>query len=265
LQWLAYSYLQQGRYREARKLLERMEADARANPGGSTGWYWTAMRAAYIVETRQWEDPMLRVELDTSGVREIAAPGAELFARGLAALKSGDRVRAEKLLAEMKSLRTEAEVAAGSQSGHSHWAAQVSPAGLKTVSILEQEIEALLRLADGDTEKALRALEEAARAEEAMSFDFGPPTIVKPTRELLGEILLEQGRAQEAQRAFERALQRAPRRVLSLLGQARAARQAGDSETSERSYGELRQIWRNADADLPELAEIKRPATRAGQ
>jgi len=265
LQWLAYSYLQQGRYREARKLLERMEADARANPGGSTGWYWTAMRAAYIVEARQWDEPVLRVELDTSGVREIAAPGADLFARGLAALKSGNRARAEKLLAEMKTLRTEAAAAAGTHSGHGHWATQVSPAGLKTVAILEQELDAFLKLADGHAAEAIRTLEEAAAAEEAMSFEFGPPAIVKPTRELLGEVLLEQGRAEEAQQAFERALARAPRRVLSLLGLARAARKAGDAETAERAYAELRQIWQQADADLPELAETKLPATRAGQ
>ena len=265
LQWLAYSYLQQGRYREARKLLERMEADARAKSGGQTGWHWAAMRAAYIVETRQWDEPALRVELDTSGVREIAAPGADLFARGLAALKSGDRARTETLLAEMKALRSQASAAAGTESGHSHWAMQVSPAGLKTVAILEQELEALLQLADGKAAEAVRTLEAAAAAEEAMSFEFGPPAVVKPTRELLGEVLLEQGKAEEAQRAFERALARGPRRGLSLLGLARASRQAGDAETAERAYAELRQIWQQADADLPELAEVRLPATRAGQ
>ncbi|MGH9804061.1 MAG: hypothetical protein ACRD4D_02730, partial [Candidatus Acidiferrales bacterium] len=212
LHWLAYSYLQRGRYREARKLLERMESDAHANPAGYTGWHWSAMRAAYVVETRQWEEPVLRVELDTSGVREVAAPGADLFARGLAALKSGNRAGAEKRLAEMKSLRTGAEAAAETQAAHSHWAMQVSPAGLKTVAILEQELEALLKFADGHSAEAVRTLEEAAAAEEAMSFEFGPPAIVKPTRELLGEVLLEQGRPQEAQQSFERALARAPRR-----------------------------------------------------
>ena len=265
LHWLEYAYLQQGRYREARRLLERMEADTRANPAGYTGWHWAAMRAAYLVETRRWDDPALRVELDLSKAREIAAPGADLFARGLAALKSGKRAEAEKALAEMKSLRSEAAAALDTHAGHAHWSSQVSPAGLKTVAILEQELEALLNLADGRTAEAIRRLQEAAAAEEAMSFDFGPPAIVKPTHELLGEVLLEQGQAQEAQRAFERALERAPRRVLSLLGLARAAKQAGDVEASERAYAELRQIWKRADTELPELAEIRSPATRAGQ
>jgi tetratricopeptide (TPR) repeat protein len=178
-------------------------------------------------------------------------------------LKRGERAGAEKRLAELRALRTIAEATAGTHAADSHWAMQVSPAGLKTVAILEQELDALLKLADGDTAGAVRTLEEAAAAEEAMSSEFGPPAVVKPAPELLGEVLLEEGRAVEAQRAFERALERAPRRVLSLLGLARAATKAGDAETAERAYGELRQIWQQADADLPELAEVKQPATRA--
>lgn len=264
LHWLEYAYLQQGRYREARTLLERMEADTRANPAGYTEWYWAAMRAAYIVETRRWNDPSLEIELDTSGVREIAAPGADLFARGLAALKSGKRAAAEKALADLKALRSSAAAGLDTKAGHSHWSMQVSPAGLKAVGVLQQELEALLALEAGHAAEAIQKLREAVAAEEAMSFDFGPPAIVKPSHELLGEVLLEQGQAQEAQQAFERSLQRGPRRVLSLLGLARSAKQAGDAETAERAYAELRQIWQRADAALPEQAEIG-PAIRAGQ
>lgn len=257
LQWLHYAYLQQGRYRDARRLLERMEADARARPTAYSGWHWAAMRAAYVVETRRWDDPVQEVELDTSMVREVAAPGADLFARGLAALKTGNRAGAEKALAAMKALGSEAAAEAGSHAAHAHWALQVSPTGLKALGVMQQELEALLLLADGRAAEAIRTLGEAAASEEAMSFEFGPPVIVKPAPELLGEVLLKQGRVEEAQAAFARSLERAPGRVLSLLGLARAASQAGDAETAERSYAELRKIWREADAELPEPAEVR--------
>ena len=59
----------------------------------------------------------------------------------------------------------------------------------------------------------------------ALPVDFGPPDLVKPPRELLGEWLLEDGRPAEASRAFEAALAATPGRLLSLRGLA-AARQA---------------------------------------
>jgi predicted Zn-dependent protease len=99
-------------------------------------------------------------------------------------------------------------------------------------------------------------LEEAAALEDSLPFDFGPPAIIKPSHELLGEILLELERAGEAQAQFEAALERAPRRTLSLLGVARAAGRAGDSEAAQDAYAEIRTIWHDADDDLPQLSEV---------
>ena len=48
--------------------------------------------------------------------------------------------------------------------------------------------------------------------------EFGPPTIVKPTWELRGEMLLAMNRPAEAQEAFTRSLAMQPGRLLSLRG-----------------------------------------------
>ena len=55
-----------------------------------------------------------------------------------------------------------------------------------------------------------------------MPFDYGPPLPAKPSRELLGEALLDAGRSAEAAEAFRAALKRAPGRRLSLRGLAQA-------------------------------------------
>jgi len=81
---------------------------------------------------------------------------------------------------------------------------------------------------------------------------------VKPAHELFGEMLLEAGRAGEAQREFARALELAPKRALSLLGLGRAAAAAGDRATAARAYDELRQIWHRADPNTPGLVEAAR-------
>src|SRR5690606_27087197 len=101
-------------------------------------------------------------------------------------------------------------------------------------------------------------LREAAAAEEAMPFEFGPPAVVKPAPELLGEVLLELGRPAEARDAFARSLARAPGRALSLLGLARAAAAAGDHDTAARAYAQLRANWHAADAGIPGREELER-------
>src|SRR5438128_1341083 len=96
------------------------------------------------------------------------------------------------------------------------------------------------------------------RSEGRMPAEFGPPPDVKPAHELFGEMLLEAGRAAEAQREFARALALAPKRALSLLGLGRAAAAAGDRATAAQAYREVREIWHRADPGLPGLAEASR-------
>src|SRR5439155_875072 len=146
-------------------------------------------------------------------------------------------------------------------SGHDPATCAPVPAGQDrdpVPDILEKELRALLREADGARGDAVTLLREATALEDAMPVEFGPPADVKPAHELLGEILLQAGRPREAQREFARQLQLAPKRALSLRGLGRAAAAAGDATTAARAYGELRAIWHRADADRPELAEAAR-------
>src|SRR5216110_3897687 len=116
------------------------------------------------------------------------------------------------------------------------------------------------------TEQLMRRLHVGRRPElgrhpvleDRMPAEFGPPPDVKPAHELFGELLLEAGRAAEAQREFARALALAPKRALSLLGLGRAAAAAGDRATAAQAYREVREIWHRADPGLPGLAEASR-------
>ena len=110
-------------------------------------------------------------------------------------------------------------------------------------------------------ERGLALAKEAAAAEDAMSFDFGPPDVAKPAHELLGEMLLSAGKSAEARAEFERSLSDAPNRALSLLGLARSAAKAGDRPASEDAYHRLAAVWRRADPDLPEMAEVRSSAS----
>jgi cytochrome c-type biogenesis protein CcmH/NrfG len=79
---------------------------------------------------------------------------------------------------------------------------------------------------------------------------YGPPDIVKPSHELLGEVLLELNRPVEAKQEFELAMKRAPNRSLSLMGLAKAAEQSGDKKLAAQTLATLKKIRQKADAPM---------------
>ena len=81
----------------------------------------------------------------------------------------------------------------------------------------------------------------------------GAPNPLKPVHELLGEALLDAGRAQQALEMFDRSLLRTPNRPLSLLGLARAYAALGDRESAGEQYRKLAEVWK--DRDFPALQE----------
>jgi tetratricopeptide (TPR) repeat protein len=252
LHWLEYALLQQGRYPEARKKLEKMEKYGRASYSPRALWYYAAMRAGYGVETNKWDE--LPPSLGTTGVG-LTGTAMDLFATGMGAAKTGNTKAAEEALGQLRQRIAEArETDVAGTDDYSI----TTQTDIETAAILARELAAQLLFDGGKVEEALMLLKEATTAEESLPFAFGPPTVVKPSHELLGEILLSLGRPAEAQEEFDKALQRAPRRTLSLLGLARAASQAGDTEAAQRAYEEARSSWRSTDAELPALRGANR-------
>ena len=254
LWWLEYAYLQQGRYREAGKLLGIIEADAEKSGSKLTRRHLVALRSHYRVESRQWQADS--IEVDTSGLR-TAATAKDLFVHGMSAVKKGDLAGAKIKLAKLRSFLDEERerIEKGSGEGGVDY---LGP--LRGAEVTALELEALLRLAEGKAADATQVMQSAVAAEDELSLGYGPPYPVKPAHELFGEILLELDRPEEAREQFERALDRAPRRALSLLGLARAAAKAGDSRKARDSYAELQRVWHRADDDVPELAEVRQGA-----
>jgi tetratricopeptide (TPR) repeat protein len=243
--WLGYGLLQQGRFAEARRHLVAVRPNLGTPPRVPRKAYLLAMRAHYLVSTERWSDPVVEWELDMEGV----SPGPramDAFALGLAALGRSDRAAAERWLAELERHAQDAP------------AADRYGANPQVPGILAKELRALLVLVDNRKDEALAMLREATAAEDALPLEYGPPDIVKPTHELLGEVLLGLGEGAEAKREFEQSLHLAPRRALSLLGLARAAMMTGDREAATRAHAELRRIWHKADGDVAWVREVAR-------
>ena len=258
LWWLEYAYLQQGRYREARKLLDIIEADATESGSKRTRRHLVALRAHYRIETRQWQADS--IEVDTSGLG-TAAGAKDLFVHAMSAVKTGDLAQAKMELAKLRSFLGEERERIEQESGEGG-VDYLGP--LLGADVMALELEALVRMAQGRNDQAIEIMRTAAVIEDELSLGYGPPYPVKPVHELLGEMLLASGRPEEAREQFELALDRAPRRALSLLGLARAAAKSGDSPTAQHTYAELLSIWHQADGDLPELGEVQQGGAATG-
>ena len=119
---------------------------------------------------------------------------------------------------------------------------------------MEIEVTAAGLAAKGSYDEAVAQMRKATALEEEMSPPSGPPDLIKPSQELLGEILLRAGRPEEAAQEFKTPLLRQPNRARSLLGSARAARDMKSPETA-RAYASFWQAWSQADPQLSELRE----------
>ena len=257
LKWLEYGYLQQGRYQEAREQLAIMEADTAATGSEKTRSHLVSMRAHYRIETRRWDSES--IEVDTSGLG-LSATATDIFTRGLTAVRTNQASAAKPLLAELNRV-IEEKRKKGKQ--HKHAAdPKEQPPDQRKAHVLARELEAAIHLAEGRADKAVRLLEQATELQETLSLSYGPPDPVKPAHELFGEVLLELKRPQDAAEQFEKALDRAPKRALSLLGLARARSQSGGLDAARQDYADLGQVWHKADSDLPELEEVKQAAEK---
>ncbi len=243
--WLEYSYLQQGRIREARELLNKVELQLKSNPDNS--WYLPAMRSVYVIES---ETPFSELAASPAVPYgdSFAYAVADILAAGLSAIhekKIDDAIKYHSDIQKAVSSTNNSESKSAECKAH---AANMSPAENLAVQVMEKELQAAILNAQGKKEDALRLLKEATAVEDSMTFEFGPPLPVKPSHEMFAEFLLEAGKYKEAQDEFNKALARAPRRSQSLTGLAKAAGQSGDSQIAKEAQTELQNIRRKADA-----------------
>jgi tetratricopeptide (TPR) repeat protein len=124
-------------------------------------------------------------------------------------------------------------------------------------NIKDFQIAALSASMRKDHDQAIELMKKATALEDQMTAPYGPPSLIKPTHELFGEILLRAGKPTEAAEQFKIALLRQPNRARSLLGAARAAAQSGNQAAAKAAYTALLEQWKQADEGLAELREAR--------
>jgi predicted Zn-dependent protease len=258
LLWLEYANLELGRYADARRALALIEKDAAESKSTRARSHLAMMRAAYLVETRQWNGDAARLSV---AAEDLPQKGLALFVEGIRALERGDLTAAEKALADLQAAAKAKAEGPHSSTGMSYMMHRSSGAD----AVMAKELEAKILFAKGETDRAVALAREAASAEDKLNFEFGPPVVVKPAHELLGEMLLEAKRSADARKEFETALSKTPGRALALLGLARSASQSGDGVAAGQAYADLARIWKRADPDVPERREVEQRVASAAR
>ncbi len=252
LDYATYAALQSGRDAEAARLAEEIRqiaATALAKSEGEDrydiafGHALTLSR--YAVERRNWKEAATLAVLQPHSIPGLLAHAA----RAMGAARSGNVQQARAEIAQLESI---VQKLRGDRYAYGNRAGTVE---------LDQA-RAWLAQAEGKKKDALKLMRTVVRDVEAgvRNAQANPP--VAPAREMLADLLLEQGEAAEALKEYEQALARSPYRFNALYGAARAAELAGKNAQAASFYGVLLRVTDGGgNSSRPEVARAKGEAS----
>jgi tetratricopeptide (TPR) repeat protein len=114
-----------------------------------------------------------------------------------------------------------------------------------SVAVLEGDMAAR----KGDYDRAVASLDTAVRLEDGLAY-IEPPDWGLPTRHVLGAVLLQADRPEEAETVYWEDLRRNPESGWALLGLKQALHAQKKDEAAAAMEGRLRKAWPDADANL---------------
>lgn len=237
MHFLQFAYLQAGRMKEAKKVVDRALAlpptkDASCRVSAA------AIAASYALDARDWQMAATLKDDAGAGARDRLLV---LAATGIGSARSGDLARAENIERELQT---------------SNPNRQLGSVGFGNREIVRLEIASEIAEARKDQTSARELMQAAVKAGTFASWIMPPP------EQMLGDVLLEQQRPQEALAAYRAALSATPNLFNALLGAARAAEALGDHTTAEHYYRQLVDVA--GQGDRPELESARKRLLAAG-
>jgi len=238
--FMAYAYLQLGKDREARRVIDELRAVTKLSGarsyGADTGRLAPASR--YVLERAAWaEAANLAVPPDLYTYAE-AIPR---FTRALGAAKTGNPAMAKEEIERLQALSKSAE--------NSYWGEQIQ--------VLVLAASAWRAHAESRKDDALKFMRAAADLEDSTEKHVSMENRLYPMREMLGDLLRELGQPAAALQAYEASLHVAQNRLRGFYGAAKAAQASGDRVKARAYFEKLAALAGNADPERAELGEAK--------
>jgi hypothetical protein len=231
MDYMVYAYLQQGRDADARRVVDRAVQNSDQFYGGLLGYNFTAMPARYAVERSAWADAAA-LKLPVGATPFVQA--LTHFARAVGAARAGNADAAQQDVDMLGTLKAQLDAA-----GDRYWATAVEAQRLASA--------AWVAFARGRHAEAEQLAADAAALEDTFEKHPVTPGPLLPARELQGDLLLELGRHADALAAYDRTLEREPRRARALFGAGRAAMLAERHDIAVARFTELMQVMAAGD------------------
>ena len=252
MDYLVFAHLQQAQDKAAKQVLDEVSGIRKVNVENFAAAYaFAAIPARFALERGDWKQAA-ELKLSPADLAWSKLPQAEailVFARGLGAARTGDVAAARKDVERLHALK-EAMTAAKMD----YWAGQTD--------FQIKAVNAWIALAEKCRDEALQLMRAAADAEDASDRHPVTPGNVAPSRELLGEMLIELNSQTQALTELQRSLKRDPNRFRGIYGAARAAEASGNRDAARDYYAKLQTLAANRDTERPELAQAKMLAGR---
>jgi tetratricopeptide (TPR) repeat protein len=244
MDYLEYAYLQTAQDRGAKEVVDELTSFRQsAAPNLPTAYAVAAIPVRYALERRDWpaaaalSEPAIGFPLE----RFPWAEAMIAYARALGDARTGNIAGAEAEIGRLQSLEDKLK------GNDTYWANQVEVQRLAAAGILAH--------VRGDDKKAVALVRAAADLDATMDKHPATPSSVLPARELLADLLLELNQPAAALVEYRAMLSTDPNRFRSLLGEARAAKQTGDSAAAHDAYRKIVALSKPVGQVRPELNE----------
>ncbi len=224
--------------RAARTLAEKVDRSMMREPGFAALQHYLVTPLRVMVRFGRWGE----ILEEPSPPEDLLYPrGTWRYARAVAHARAGRPAEAERELEALRRIQAEPSL-----QEQAVWDLNATADLLGVaVKVVEGEIAA----ERDDHAAAIEALREGVRRESELVYDEPPPWHL-PVRHVLGAVLLEAGRAAEAEAVYRRALERFPENGWCLHGLAESLQAQGREDEARDARDRLAEAWRSADVEL---------------
>lgn len=215
LQWLVYGYLQKQQYQEAYQLVKVMMKIAEESNTPMAKFHYALMRAAYMIESRDWEANLKSLDMHET---EPASRATDIYTNAMQALNKSHNADITAYMNELEEIEKAANDKVAKSEDKPDPFTLATPNGILIAKIIVLQMHAQKYLQQGEVKEAIEIMREAIQLEDQLPVGYGPPTPIKPSHELLADILFLNNQYVDAYDEYINELKRAPNRFLTNKG-----------------------------------------------
>jgi tetratricopeptide (TPR) repeat protein len=242
MEFLVYAYLQTGRETEAQRVIDGLQALPKMHNMYGTDFdpvisAQVAYSASYVTELHQWKDavglPLLTAEDD-------ADSSLTYKARAIGAARLRDLETAKLNLRALDDL-------------HAKLVDKRKTGPANAVDQDRRVVQAWIDHAEGKNDEALKLLQEIASKDGGLFATDGDT----PAHEMMGDMLMEMNRPEQAEQEYEAEMKVSPNRFNSVYGAGHAAELGKNATRGASYYRQLLKSCARGASTRPELIHAR--------